>query len=151
MWELCQRFFSSVFSFCKIKGCYWWKYMFYRLCVHNPASRFFQIGCKLEKWQWCQNFPTWPHRQFFLRCFVTFVKFSYWSKFYVNIITGSEVMTFSFYKGLTRNLEIRNTPVWVLSNIWKLGKVKNTKFGRNISNEILLNAAKCQGCTFYCF
>ena len=44
-------------------------------------------------------------------CFVSFVTFSYWSKFQVNIISGSGVMTISFYKELTRNLEIRNTPV----------------------------------------
>ena len=56
---------------------------------------------------------------FFWRCFVSLVKFNYWSKFHVNIITGSGVMTISFYKGLTRNLEIGNTPVWVLSNIWR--------------------------------
>ena len=43
--------------------------------------------------------------------FVPLVKFSYWSKFHINIITGPGVVTISFYKGLTRNLEIRNTPV----------------------------------------
>ena len=49
-----------------------------------------------------------------------FVKFSYWSKFHVNIITGSEVMTIFFYKGLTRNPETGNTPVWVfpISGDW---------------------------------
>ena len=35
--------------------------------------------------------------------------FSYRSKFHVNIITGSGVMIIFFYKGLTRNPEIRNT------------------------------------------
>ena len=35
--------------------------------------------------------------------------FSYWSKFHVNNITGSGVMTISFYKRLTRNPEIRNS------------------------------------------
>ena len=89
------------------------------------------------------------HRQFFWRCFVSLVKFSYWSKFHVNIITGSGVMTIFFYKGLTRNPEIGNTPVWVLPNIWRLGRVRNTKFGTNVSNKMLLNAAKCQGCSFY--
>ena len=34
------------------------------------------------------------------------IKFSYWSKFHVSIITGSGVMTIFFYKGLTRNPEI---------------------------------------------
>ena len=44
-------------------------------------------------------------------CFVFLVRFSYGSKFHVNIMTGSGVMTISFFKALTRNLEIRNTPV----------------------------------------
>ena len=61
--------------------------------------------------------------KFFWRCFVSLVKFSYWSKFHVNIITGSGIMTIFFYKGLTRNPEIGNTPVWVLPNIWNWGKL----------------------------
>ena len=38
--ELRQRFFSSVFSSCKLKGYYEWKYKFYRLCarIQLPAS-----------------------------------------------------------------------------------------------------------------
>ena len=47
----------------------------------------------------------------FSRCFVLLVKFSYWSKFHVVIITSPGVMSISFYKGLTRNPEIGNTPV----------------------------------------
>ena len=39
----------------------------------------------------------------FWRGFVSLVKFRYWSKFHVNITTGSRVMTISFYKWLTRN------------------------------------------------
>ena len=89
--------------------------------------------------------------KFFWRCFVSLVKFSYWSKFHVNIITGSEIMTIFFYKGLTRNPEIGNTPVWVLPNIWRLGQVMDTKFGTNVSNKILLNAAKFQGYSSYRF
>ena len=73
-----------------------------------------------------------------------FVKFSYWSKFHVNIITGSGVMTIFFCKGLTRNPKIGNTPVWVLPNIRRLGGVWDTKFGKSVSNEMLLNAAKYQ-------
>ena len=38
--------------------------------------------------------------KFFWRCFVSLVKFSYWSKFHVNIITGSGIMAIFFYKGL---------------------------------------------------
>ena len=92
--------------------------------------------------------------KFFWRYFVSLVKFSYWSKFHVNTITGSGVMTIFFYKGLTRNPEIGNTPVWVLPNIWRLGWVRNTEiteFGTSVSNKMLLNAAKYQGYTFYLF
>ena len=49
-----------------------------------------------------------------------------------------------FFKELTRNLEIRNTPVWVLSNIRWLGQVGISNFDMNVSNEKLLNAAKWQ-------
>ena len=87
----------------------------------------------------------------FWRCFVPLMKFSYWSKFLVNIITGSGVMIIFFHKGLTRNPEIGNTPVWVLPNIWRLGQVGDTKFGMSVSNKMLLNPAKCHGYSFYCF
>ena len=62
---------------------------------------------------------------FFWRCFVFSVKFS--------CITGSGVMPIFFYKGLIRNREIGNTHIWVLRNIWRLGRVKGTKFGTNVS------------------
>ena len=88
---------------------------------------------------------------FFWRYFVSFVKFSYWSKFDVNVITASGVMTISFYKRMTRYPEIGNTLVWVLPNIWRLGQVRNTKFVTNVSNKMLLNAAKYQGNSFYRF
>ena len=65
-------------------------------------------------------------------------------------ITGSRVLTIFFYKGLTRNLEIGNTPVRVLPSIWRLGRGRNTKFGTTVSNK-LLNASKSQGYSFYCF
>ena len=82
----------------------------------------------------------WPCRVFFF-CFVFLFfcffscNFSCWSKFHVIIITGSRVVTIFLYKGLTRNPDIGNTPVWVLPNIWRLGRVRDTKFGMNISNE----------------
>ena len=89
--------------------------------------------------------------KFFWRCFVFLVKFSYWSKFHFNIITGSGIMAIFFYKGLTRNPEVRNTPVWVLPNIWGLGRAMDTKFRMNVSNRMLRNAAKFQGYRFYRF
>ena len=88
---------------------------------------------------------------FFWRCLVSLVRFSYWSMFHVNIFTALWVMTVFFYKGLTRNLLMGNTPVWGLSNIWRLGQVKHTKFSANVSDKMLLNAAKFQDYSFYCF
>ena len=82
---------------------------------------------------------------------VSVVMFIYWSKFHLNIITRSGVKTICFYKGLTRNVEIGNTPVSVLPNFSRLGRVRNVKFGTNVSNKMLLNAAKCQGYSFYRF
>ena len=62
--------------------------------------------------------------------FVSLVNFSYWSKFHVNIITGSGIMIIFYYKGMTRNPEIGNIPVWVLPNIWRLGGVIDIKFSK---------------------
>ena len=64
-------------------------------------------------------------------------------------ITGSRVLTIFFYKGLTRNLEIGNTPVRILPSIWRLGRVGDTKFGTTVSNKMLMNASKSQGYSFY--
>ena len=88
---------------------------------------------------------------FFWRSFVSLAKFSYWSKFHVNIVTGSWIITIFFYKGLTRNPKIGNTPVSVLPNIWRLRQIMDTKFGANVSNKMLLNAANFQDYSFYRF
>ena len=60
-------------------------------------------------------------------------------------------MTIFHCKGLTRNPEIGNTLVWVIPNIWRLGQVRDSKFDKNVSNEVLLNTAKYQGYSFYRF
>ena len=111
--------FSSVLSFSKTKGYYYWKHNFCRLCVRNPTSGLLQIGQKFTKRSQFSDMASLV--KCFWRCFVSLVKFSYYSKFYVNIITGSGIMTIFFYKRLIRNPEIRNTRVWVLPNIWRLG------------------------------
>ena len=89
--------------------------------------------------------------KFFWIFSVSLVKFSYWSKIHVNIIVGSGIMTIFFYKGFTRNPVIRNNLVKVLSNIWRLGGVMDTKFGTIVSNRMILTAAKFQRYIFYCF
>ena len=57
-------------------------------------------------------------------------------------------MPIFLYAGSIRNQEIESTLVWVFPNIWIKGQVRNTTFGSNVSNEILLNAIKCKGATF---
>ena len=151
MWELCKKVFSSVVSLCKTKGYYYWKNNFCCLCVRNLASGLLQIGQKSEKWQLRHNFPTRRQSQILWRCFLSLVTFSYWSKFHVNIITGSGIMTILFYKGLTRNPEIGNTPVCVLPNIWRLGRAMDTTFDTKIFDRMLLNAANFQSYNFYRF
>ena len=89
---------------------------------------------------------------FFFWCyFVSLVTCSYWSKFHVNFINASGVMITFFHKGLTRNPKIGNSPTWVLPNIWRLGQFRDTKFGTDVSKEMLLNGANCQGYRFYRF
>ena len=62
-----------------------------------------------------------------------------------------ELWQFLFMKDLTRNSKKKNTCVWVLSNFWRQGQVRDTKFGTNVSNKYLLNAAKYQVHSFYSF
>ena len=73
--------------------------------------------------------------------FVSLIKFSYWFKFHVNIITGSGVMVVFFFRNWP---EIGNTTIWVLPNIWRLGRVRDTKFGTDVSSG-------CQSFSFYHF
>ena len=134
-----------------MKGCYGWKYKFTN---YASVSRLPDCSKLAENWKNSNDDTIFWHEvivKFLRLCFIYLFKFSYWPMFYVNIITGSGVMTISFYKWLNRNQEIGNTPVWVFPNIWRLGQVRNTKFGTNISYNMLLNTAKCQGYSFYCF
>ena len=68
--------------------------MFYRLCLRTPDFEWLQIDHKSVK-----------------VCHASLVKFSYLSKFHVNIIPGYGVITIFVYKGLTRNPEIGNITV----------------------------------------
>ena len=116
-----------------------------------------KLSCRPLAFTWPEKqkkqtkFPDMMSCQIFWRCFDSLVKFSFWSKFHVNVITGSEVIKFFFYKWLIKNPEIGYTPVWVLPNIWRLGQVRDTESGKDVSNKMLLNAAKCQGYSFYHF
>ena len=76
----------------------------------------------------------WLYHVFF------FVKFSYNLSFMSIWFFVLELWYFSF-----------DTSVRVLPNIWRLGQVRNTRFGVNIPNENVLNAAKCLVYCFYRF
>ena len=91
----------------------------------------------------------WKFIKFFWPCSISLIEFSYWPKFHINIMTG--VTKIFPYKVLTRNLEIINTPVWVLLSVVRLGQVRGTEFTPNVCNKMLLNALKCQGYGFYHF
>ena len=57
--------------------------------------------------------------KFFWRCYVSLVKFSYWSKFYVNIITGSGIITiFSYNWPEIRKWEILSSEFCPISGDW---------------------------------
>ena len=89
---------------------------------------------------------TWCHGHIFWRCSVSHATLSYWSKFLVNIITISGIITIFCYKGLTRNPVILSSAQYL-----ETGGVRDTKYGTSVSNEMLLNAAKWQGYSFYRF
>ena len=66
---------------------------FYRLYVRNSASGLLQIGRKLNTVNDVTIFRYNAIVKIFRRCFVSAIKFSYWSKFTINIISGPVVMT----------------------------------------------------------
>ena len=147
VWELCKRLFGSVFSVCKITIN---ENNFFIDC----ASWIWLADCsKLAKNYQNENDVTIfqhdvGHDNFFEVYFVSLVKFSYWSKFHAIIITGSGVLTILFYKGLTKNAEIKNIPLWVLliSRDWdKLGIPNSARMSLIKSHWML---QKSQGYNF---
>ena len=65
---------------------------------------------------------------FFFRCYFVFlVKFTYWLKFHVNIITGSGVMTFYFIRDWPeiRKLEIPPSEFCPISGDWGGLRIQN--------------------------
>ena len=124
MRELCYRIFSSVFSFCKKKGYYWWKYKFYRLSIWDPACGLLRSDRKLKKCQWRHNVPTWCHRQISLEFFLFFLS---------NLGTGSSFMSISslvlelsqFPWPEIRKLEIPPSEFGPISGDWGYLRIQN--------------------------
>ena len=95
--------------------------------MRNLTSRVLQIGRKLEKWQWCQNLLIWRHLKTFWCCFDSLVKLSCWSKFQVNVITGSVVLTIFFFKGCFF-VQYLETGMSLMKYYWMLQNAKVTAF-----------------------
>ena len=82
------------------------------------------------------------------RCRVFLVKLVTGPSFKLISLLVLQLWQFPFIRGLARNLQIRSYLIWVLSNIWKLGPVRDIKFGVNVSNKKLLNAVNARHTAF---
>ena len=81
--------------------------------------------------------------------------------FFCGIVTGRNFMSvsllvlelwqFSFIRDWSgfRKSEIELSEFF--PNIWRLGRIRDSTFGMNVSNKMLLNAAKCQAYSIYRF
>ena len=88
----------------------------------------------------------WRHdslAKFFWRCHVSFLKFSYWSKYHINIMTifvynnfFIRIMIIFVYKGLTRNPEIGSTSSEFYQISWDWGQL-------GIPNLVRMLLIKC--------
>ena len=115
--RVCYRCFSSAFSFCEVT-------INEHISVTNYVYEIRLLNCFKSTINRKNNNDVricWQDIVVSFFDVILFVKFSYWPKFYVNIITGSGVVTIFFYKELSRIPEIGNTLAWVLPNIWRLG------------------------------
>ena len=108
--------------------------------------------------------PNWPEIGKVLMT-LQFADMTLWSNFFdvllfllSSLVTGPSFMSISSlilglwqFSFISDWPEVGNTFVLVLPNIWILGQVRHTKFGMNVSNKTLLNAAKCQSYRNYSF
>ena len=124
-----------------------WKYKFYRLCVIRLLDR-----SKLaiyRKMTITSQFADMTSSSNFFDAILFLLS---------SLVTGSSFMSipslalelwqFTFIRDWP---EIRNTPIWALPNIWRLGRVKNNKLATDVPNEIFPDDAKFQGYSFYHF
>ena len=74
-----------------------------------------------------------------------------WSKLAIYGENENDVNFVTILLKIDQKGQNRKYPYLSFSDIWKLGWVRDTKFGANVSNKMLLNAAKCQSYRFYHF
>ena len=112
--------------------------------MRNPASELLQIVHKFENDNGLTIFQHDIIAKDFWHSFVFLFKLSYLSMFHVNIIIGFGVMTILFSKGLTRVRKLDITPSEFCPISAHRERVRDTKFGSNVSNEMSLNVVKWQ-------
>ena len=124
--------------------------MFYWLC-----SGIRLCDCSILAINWKNNIDVTIYQhdvifKNFSRCLILLIK----------LVTGPSLMSISlpvlelwqfFIRDWPGILILEIPPFWVLPNIWRLGRVRDPKYGTNVSNELLLCDAKCQGYRFYRF
>ena len=132
VWELWQRFFRSAFSFCRVFVKFF--AINSNIIITDHASGiclpdWFKLVIHLKK---TITLP-FPDIQIntFKFCRVTLVSFSYRSKFHVNIITASGVVTvfvYIRYWAKIQKLEITPSEVFWISGDWSKLSIPNEVF-----------------------
>ena len=124
VWELFWRFFSFFLNF-KVT------------IIENVSFTDYASGMRLSdcsrlaiNWKNNNNVTIFRHDiivNIFKVFFVSLVNFSYWSKFFINIITVSGFMTIFFYKGLTitQKSEIPLSEFCPISGDWDKLEIPN--------------------------
>ena len=80
----------------------------------------------MKKWKWLHNLLTLCHRQMFLTGFLFLLS---------SLLDWLLWQFFFLLQMLNQKSGNRKTHVWLLSNIWRLEKVRDTKFGTNGSKN----------------
>ena len=124
VWELCYRFFSSAFSFSKRKDYFFENVIFTDYASGNRLPDCSKLTINREN---DNDVTVCQHDD--ITGFFDFVLF-----LMSNLVTGASFMS-----------------IRVLPNILRLGRDWDIKFGRNVSNEMLLNVVKYQNYSFYRF
>ena len=89
-------------------------------------------------------------RQFFNAAIFFFLSLASSLSFMSITLVGLELWQLLLIRDLTRDTKTEYT-VWVLPNVWRLKRVGDANIDMNVSDEKLLNAAKCQDYSFYHF
>ena len=121
--------FQFYFQFLQDKRFVLIKCKFYRPCVWCPASRLLQIGHKSKNWQWHHSLPTRCHCQFFYVAIFLLLSLVIAPSFMSISLLVLEIWSFSFIRDWPE-IRISEISIWVFSNIWRMGWVRDTKFGK---------------------